>query len=164
MPRIGNFTSANPSNNDSSVIGNSYNLNYSGSIKKIRFNFGQLNTLNGLHNSQSLRRTNGSISCKINKKSNLNSTVYYQFGKSGATAINWYDANDPRPDYYKYLPSYYEDTEPEVAAQLAEEWATDDTRSQLDWDHFYFANGKNLFSQENVGGVSGVLVGFAVEI
>ena len=93
---------------------------------------------------------------EINKKSNLNSTLYYQFGKSGATAINWYDANDPRPDYYKYLPSYYEDTEPEVAAQLAEEWATDDTRSQLDWDHFYFANGKNLFSQENVGGVSGV--------
>ena len=78
MPRLGNFTSANPSNNDSSVIGNSYNLNYSGSIKKIRFNFGQLNTLNGLHNSQSLRRTNGSISCKINKKSNLK---FYSLGQ-----------------------------------------------------------------------------------
>ena len=94
---------------------------------------------------------------EINKKSNLNSTLYYQFGKSGATAINWYDANDPRPDYYKYLPSYYEDTEPEVATQLTDSWQNDETHNQLNWDHFYFSNSKNLFSQENVGGVSGAV-------
>ena len=44
---------------------------------------------------------------KINEKSGLKSSIYTNFGKYGQTALNWYDAKDPRPDYYKYLPSYY---------------------------------------------------------
>ena len=71
MPRFGNVPSAIPSNNDSSVIGNSYNFNYSGQIKKIRFNFGQINTLNALQNFQGFRQTNGSANYKINNKSSL---------------------------------------------------------------------------------------------
>ena len=34
-------------------------------------------------------------------------TVLYRFGKNGYTALDWYDAQDPRPDYYRNLPSYY---------------------------------------------------------
>ena len=71
MPRIGNVPSAIASNNDSSVIGNSYTFNYSGQIKKIRFNFGQVNTLNALQNFQGFRQTNGSVNYKINNKSSL---------------------------------------------------------------------------------------------
>ena len=34
-------------------------------------------------------------------------TLLYRFGKNGYTALDWYDAQDPRPDYYRNLPSYY---------------------------------------------------------
>ena len=34
-------------------------------------------------------------------------TALYRFGKNGYTALDWYDAQDPRPDYYRNLPSYY---------------------------------------------------------
>lgn len=38
---------------------------------------------------------------------NLSATVLYRFGKNGYTALDWYDAQDPRPDYYRNLPSYF---------------------------------------------------------
>jgi hypothetical protein len=43
---------------------------------------------------------------QINDQLSLTTTVGYQFGRYGTTALNWYNANDPRPDYYRYLPSY----------------------------------------------------------
>ena len=38
-------------------------------------------------------------------------TVLYRFGKNGYTALDWYDAQDPRPDYYRNLPSYFYGTD-----------------------------------------------------
>ena len=38
---------------------------------------------------------------------NASATVLYRFGKNGYTALDWYDAQDPRPDYYRNLPSYF---------------------------------------------------------
>ena len=40
-------------------------------------------------------------------KFSSSATVLYRFGKNGYTALDWYDAQDPRPDYYRNLPSYY---------------------------------------------------------
>ena len=40
------------------------------------------------------------------KKLKASATVLYRFGKNGYTALDWYDAPDPRPDYYRNLPSY----------------------------------------------------------
>ena len=37
----------------------------------------------------------------------LGATVLYRFGFNGYTALDWYDAQDPRPDYYRNLPSYF---------------------------------------------------------
>ena len=34
-------------------------------------------------------------------------TALYRFGKNGYTALDWYDAANPAPDYYRNLPSYY---------------------------------------------------------
>jgi hypothetical protein len=45
---------------------------------------------------------------KISSNAKLTTSGYVTFGKSGQTALNWNDDKDPRPDYYKYLPSYYE--------------------------------------------------------
>lgn len=37
----------------------------------------------------------------------VNATLLYRTGYNGYTALDWYDAMDPRPDYYKNLPSYF---------------------------------------------------------
>lgn len=93
----------------------------------------------------------------INKKTKLNSTLYYSFGKGGSTRLNWNNAADPRPDYYKNLPSYFNDPNQtlEFATASAAWQSGDPTVTQLDWDQMYFANSKNLFTQTNVDGIAG---------
>ncbi len=88
---------------------------------------------------------------KINEISGLKTSLSSSFGKYGQTALNWYDAKDPRPDYYKYLPSYYEDiNDPANAARQRAVWQ-DESLRQVQWDDLYFANSKNLytFTDEN---------------
>ncbi|MDA9563245.1 TonB-dependent receptor plug domain-containing protein [Flavobacteriales bacterium] len=81
----------------------------------------------------------------INSNSKLTSSVYYQYGKAGNTGLNWYNAQDPRPSYYKYLPSYFIDRgELGNADALSEEWQSGNV-GQIDWDQLYFANSKNLY-------------------
>jgi hypothetical protein len=75
----------------------------------------------------------------ISEKASLTTAVSYQFGRNGSTALDWFDANDPRPDYYRKLPSYFEEENAELAAQVAESFK-DPTISQLDWDAFYERN------------------------
>ncbi len=36
----------------------------------------------------------------------LSNTLLWRTGKNGYTALDWYNAQDPRPDYYRNLPSY----------------------------------------------------------
>ena len=84
-----------------------------------------------------------------------NTSLLYTFGRDGYTALNWYDAPDPRPDYYRYLPSYYSDTNPGIAADLTEAWQNDPNSSQINWDQLYFANMKNLYTVQNAEGIQG---------
>jgi hypothetical protein len=90
----------------------------------------------------------------INDKTKLNTSAFYSFGKQGNTRLNWYNAADPRPDYYRNLPSYYNiPGEEQNYADLTAAWQSNDpSTTQLDWDHFYFANSKNLFTQTNANG------------
>jgi hypothetical protein len=86
------------------------------------------------------------------EKINVQTTAGYWGGKGGYTALNWYDVEDPRPDYYRKLPSYYTNVDDQNA--IAESW-NDPAVSQVDWDHFYFANRKNIFSVPDANGISG---------
>ncbi|MDT8412897.1 MAG: TonB-dependent receptor [Vicingaceae bacterium] len=97
----------------------------------------------------------------INKNTQLMSSVYYTFGRSGNTRLNWQHAADPRPEYWKNLPSFYNQPGDEnLYAQQAALWqAQDPTTTQLDWDHFYFANSKNLYTLDNVDGTGTSLTG-----
>jgi hypothetical protein len=88
-----------------------------------------------------------------NEKLDIRTTAGYWFGKSGYTALNWYDPLDPRPDYYRKLPSYQ--FNPEDSARVAQEWVNDDRVSHIDWEGFYFANRKNLFYMEDAEGEAG---------
>ncbi|MBP7463098.1 MAG: TonB-dependent receptor plug domain-containing protein [Bacteroidales bacterium] len=92
---------------------------------------------------------------KIDEFKKLTTSVLYMFGKGGATSLNWYDSADPRPDYYRYLPSYYTNENEFMANYLADEWREDENFRQLDWDGFYDANRKNLFTILNVNGIEG---------
>ena len=92
---------------------------------------------------------------KLDDRTTLRTSAFYSFGRGTYTALNWFDARDPRPDYYRYFPSYYEDTDPAQAAALTQAWQNDPAQGQIDWDQLYFANGKNLYTAENVDGVEG---------
>ena len=91
----------------------------------------------------------------INEDTKLTTTASYLFGRGGGTALNWYYGNDPRPDYYRNLPSYYEDSNPEYAAELANNWRNDESFRQLDWDRFYQANSDEWSVVENANGITG---------
>lgn len=62
-------------------------------------------------------------------------------GKYGKTNLDWYDAADPRVDYYRYLPSYAltnEDTA--LYNELTDYYQNNPEALQLDWDKMYQAN------------------------
>ncbi len=82
-------------------------------------------------------------------KTTVNTSVAYSFGRGGNTALNWYDAADPRPDYYRYLPSYWENDDQYMYNYLTDLWQNSSEFRQLDWDSFYQANYKNLYAAPN---------------
>lgn len=57
------------------------------------------------------------------------------------SALNWYDGADPRPDYYRYLPSYFTGA-PDVQDYYRYLWRTG-RASQIDWDRMYMVNDLN---------------------
>jgi len=89
---------------------------------------------------------------KVDENTRISTTAGYWFGKGGYTALNWYDAEDPRPDYWRKLPSFYDD--PADQERIAETWS-DPSVSQINWLSLYQANWNNLVSVENVDGITG---------
>ena len=77
---------------------------------------------------------------KTGENSSLANTFGVSFGKQGTTSLNWYDAPDPRPDYYRYLPSYQ--TETQVISAYTQAWKNDPDKllTQIDWNKLYQIN------------------------
>ena len=79
----------------------------------------------------------------INEKLTLKTSAGYQMGREKRTALNWYDAPDPRPDYYRYLPSFqYSQGNIAAGDYLTEQW-TNGNFGQVNWDHMYHVNRNN---------------------
>jgi len=74
----------------------------------------------------------------ISNKTKITTTAAYGFGSYATTALDWYNTRDPRPDYYRYLPSYYDDL---TAQTLVKDEFKEN--HQLDWDKFYATNKAN---------------------
>lgn len=92
----------------------------------------------------------------MNEKTKLNTSVSYGFGKGGSTALNWDQANDPRPDYYRTLPSYYLNSGDMAGFETATSlWQNNQAFRQVNWDAMYFANSKFLQTVNNVDGIAG---------
>ncbi|MCX7953593.1 MAG: hypothetical protein N3A01_00210 [Bacteroidales bacterium] len=81
------------------------------------------------------------LSDKINfsKKFKVFFNLGYQFGHYNNTALNWYNANDPRPDYYRYLPSYYS-SDSVVYHYTQSYWVSSPFVYQINWDNLYQIN------------------------
>lgn len=73
--------------------------------------------------------------------------VGYRFGYNAYSALNWHNAPDPRPDYYRNLPSYYtymtETPDPYAASLLEELWHSDNRHRYIDWEGMYDINRNN---------------------
>ena len=95
---------------------------------------------------------------KPNRRTEFNTTAFYFTGPGGQTSLEWGEAVDPRPDYYKNMPSYFAthahstaDYEAQVQAWLDR----DPSVTQIDWDGLYNANRNHLFTVENANGTEG---------
>ncbi len=91
----------------------------------------------------------------ISEDTKLTTSASYMFGRGGGTALNWVSGNDPRPDYYRNLPSYYKESDPEHAAYLTNQWENNEEYRQLDWNYFYQANSDEHAIIEDANGIEG---------
>ena len=96
---------------------------------------------------------------RLRNNSSLITAVSYSFGDRSVTAFDWYNAPDPRPDYYRYLPSYTGTwagtTDAAQAARLAELMRSDINLRQINWQRLYEANRSGYTTINNVDGISG---------
>lgn len=82
----------------------------------------------------------------VNDKLKISNNIAYSFGKDSYTAMNWYDVADPRPDYYRNLPSYQEisdnlwPADPTVESAITEAWQNNTNVSQINWNRLYQVN------------------------
>jgi hypothetical protein len=89
----------------------------------------------------------------------LQTSLFYTFGRNGVTSLNWYDAKDPRPDYYRYMPSYFANTDTVMMNSVKQNWLNDRNVRQVNWDQLYFANSKNLYTVFNANGTGATVEG-----
>ena len=79
----------------------------------------------------------------------LNTGVAVRKSFYSSSALNWYNAADPRPDYYRYLPSYFDNED--TKALYTEKWRTDDSFRQIDWAGLYQTNYLNNLQAAETG-------------
>ena len=90
---------------------------------------------------------------KPNDKTTLLSAASITVGNRSTTGLDWYNAADPRPDYYRYLPSYQED--PIFRQQVYDAMKNDINKRQINWDKMYNANYGSFETVNNVNGIIG---------
>ncbi|WP_343571184.1 TonB-dependent receptor [Sphingobacterium sp.] len=74
---------------------------------------------------------------KIDPNTKLTTGISLHYGKYASTALNWYNGPDPRPDYYRNLPSYFTDS---ITNQYYSNLWQSAKVSQVDWDNLYLVN------------------------
>ncbi|MFY7964801.1 MAG: TonB-dependent receptor domain-containing protein [Chitinophagaceae bacterium] len=123
------------------LVGNDYNPNWGWQ--------------NGKKRNAAITRTNQPVAIlthdyRINNSTNLVTAASFSVGERGSSNLDWYHADNPNPQYYRYLPSYWEDAD--LKAQLTKEWQTNDNVRQINWNKLYDAN---YGQTETFNGVTG---------
>lgn len=74
----------------------------------------------------------------ISEKSKIVTTIGVAAGQMVYNSINWQNAPNPNPDYYKYMPSFQ--TDERAKNQLTQLWQSDQNVSQVNFDRIYQVN------------------------
>ncbi len=78
---------------------------------------------------------------RLNNNTTWTTAAGYSFGERATTALDWYNSADPRPDYYRYLPSY--NLDPAWQAQIRNAILADPSIMQINWNRLYESNRAN---------------------
>jgi len=96
------------------------------------------------------------------KNTHWHTSIGYQYGINANSQIDWYQGSDPRPDYYRYLPSWRDELFADDPVLLGQEkqdvtqgWQNDENVRQVNWDRLYNVNLGNFETVANVNGVAG---------
>lgn len=90
---------------------------------------------------------------RINDNTVIATAAGYSFGKRSVSGIDWYNAPDPRPDYYRYLPSYQ--TDPAIKDIVTDQLKNNEASRQINWQNFYDVNRDNTETIYNADGLNG---------
>ena len=119
---------------------------------------------NGRKRNASIGRTHQPVGIlthefRINNNTNLTTAIGYSFGKRSVTALDWYNAADPRPDYYRYLPSYTSTwasvTDPVQGQMLYDLMKSDINYRQINWQRLYDVNRASFATINDANGIPG---------
>ncbi len=119
---------------------------------------------NGEKRNASIGRSNQPViilthDFRINNKTTLTTAAGYSFGNRSITALDWYNAADPRPDYYRYLPSYtstWASTTDATQGQMLYDLMKNDINyRQINWQNLYNVNRASYATINNVNGIPG---------
>jgi hypothetical protein len=93
----------------------------------------------------------------INKTSNLITAISFSSGFRNITGLNWYNAPDPRPIYYRYLPSYfYAEKDTFQGKNIENMYGNNPELLQVQWDNMIDANrSQNNSTIQNANGITG---------
>ena len=79
----------------------------------------------------------------ISKRTKLNFAATLTAGIEKYSSLDWFDAQTPAPDNYRYMPSYFEDEE-DIFHIVEDAWLNNDTRyTQIDFDRLIATNRLN---------------------
>ncbi|MBX9449298.1 MAG: carboxypeptidase-like regulatory domain-containing protein [Taibaiella sp.] len=97
-----------------------------------------------------------SFEYRPNPLESWNIAMAYQSGYNENSSLDWYNAQDPRPDYYRKLPSFYlydpSGADTNTAEQVLDELTGNPDKMQIDWVQLYEANRLNTVT---VNGITG---------
>ncbi|MDI9341593.1 MAG: TonB-dependent receptor [Sediminibacterium sp.] len=88
----------------------------------------------------------------INTATKLTTSLFFNFGKNSLTGLNWNNSPNPRPNYYRYLPSYFYSINETAQGDAQKElWLNDVNTRQINWDRLIAMNQSNLYSLPGTG-------------
>ena len=90
---------------------------------------------------------------RINNNTSFISSIGYSFGLRCSTALDWYNAPDPRPDYYRCLPSFQQSETQKL--QLSNAMKNDINLRQVNWQRMYEVNRNSNESITDADGITG---------
>jgi hypothetical protein len=91
---------------------------------------------------------------KMDSRQWWTTAVAYLQSLTKNSGLDWYNAPDPRPDYYRNLPSFFSDF-PAIQQQLIQLYQQNDTLLQINWQALYQANAMSDTTLQDANGIAG---------